>query len=291
VVLWLTLTGAALGVTPGPTDPIQIVGASASLHGWMGGPEEHVSLTIRISNPRPTGVFVHPVITFLGKGRDVGFFNVHDRKVVQETLPTLLLDPGRITTYTAIRRVTREPVIADTVHFELETPWGPVRNSAAIDRKVAADADPAPGPEARTAETPRTSVQATTPTRDGPSRCLCIDVSETFQDDAMEIAVANRTVILALLDKVPGMGRRLEIEVSQQLPDVPHGPSRVLLKVKGELPEPGARARLILPPESLMDNFLNELKEPFDLTFEWPKEGHGQLNAPNPNLPPCRCDS
>ena len=99
-------------------------------------------------------------------------------------------------------------------------------------------------------------------------------------------------MILALLDKVPGTGRRLEIEVSQPiLPDVPHGPSRVLLEVKGEPPQPGTRARLILPPEALMDNFLNELKEPFDHTFEWPREGHGQLNAPNPNLPPCRCAS
>ena len=39
-MLWLALTGAALGVTPGSTDSIQIVGVSAGLHRWMGGPED-----------------------------------------------------------------------------------------------------------------------------------------------------------------------------------------------------------------------------------------------------------
>ena len=136
-------------------------------------------------------MFVHPVITFLSKGQDVRSFDVHRRKVVRETFPTLLLDPRQITTYTAIRGITREPVVADTVHVELETPWGPVHNSASIDRTVAADTAPAPGPETRTAETPRTTVQAATPAQDGPSRCLCIDVSETFQNDAMEIAVGT----------------------------------------------------------------------------------------------------
>lgn len=95
---------------------------------------------------------------------------------------------------------------------------------------------------------------------------LWLEMSEEVSAEALAEAVNAGT--LTLKDTLAT--QNLSISVTQPVDEGHQARERVVMTPADPLPAAGTELSLTLPPESLVDLFLNEPSTPFTLTFNWP---------------------